>query len=193
MLLNDQQDKLVVFIDFEYANYNYQAFDIANFISEVPFDYGFNKYPFFDYVYENYLSRDEVLKALKYYLASYHTSTTEQMSELDQMILNEQDNIDAFIKKLEVPTFYADLFEMWEEVLNCRLLAEWYWIQWAVIAAKRSIANKFDYLYFANLRTQTYKRLKAEVMEKQQEADITKYKNLQFQKTQQQVANKPSF
>jgi thiamine kinase-like enzyme len=41
------QENRVVFIDYEYSSYNYQAFDIANFFNESYYDYNVDVDPYF--------------------------------------------------------------------------------------------------------------------------------------------------
>lgn len=63
VLLNDD----IEFIDFEYSNYNYRSYDIANFFIEQKYDYGLTVEPFFSTNHE-ILTTEEMEEFLNSYV-----------------------------------------------------------------------------------------------------------------------------
>lgn len=66
-MLNENEEKKIILIDFEYAGKNYISYDIANFINESSINYKFEEYPFFEFRQE--LSKDE--EYLRYFAKNY--------------------------------------------------------------------------------------------------------------------------
>ncbi|KAM3131132.1 hypothetical protein pb186bvf_016712 [Paramecium bursaria] len=58
-------------IDFEYAGLNYPGYEIANFFSEMEWDYTFKEYPYFKISKEQGLSEDEKIKFVQTYWETY--------------------------------------------------------------------------------------------------------------------------
>lgn len=54
MFFCDVPKKQVIFIDYEYCNFNYKAYDLANFMNEVTYNYAYDKNPYYDYVAKNF-------------------------------------------------------------------------------------------------------------------------------------------
>jgi thiamine kinase-like enzyme len=46
-MMNENEEKKLIFIDFEYAGYNFVSYDIANSLNEATIDYSFEEYPYF--------------------------------------------------------------------------------------------------------------------------------------------------
>jgi len=59
----------IQFIDYEYANYNYRAFDIANH---------FNEWAGYELDYSHYPNKEEQYQFFKCYLKAYKIEATEQ-------------------------------------------------------------------------------------------------------------------
>jgi choline/ethanolamine kinase len=78
-----QTPRLVV-IDFEYASYNYRAFDFANHFCEWTLDYGFSEPPNFKYYPDKFPSNDEQRAFFRSYLSAGATEPTD--AEVNAMI-----------------------------------------------------------------------------------------------------------
>ena len=47
-ILIRSEDRMAIFIDYEYSRFNYPAFDIANYFTEASYNYDVTKPPFFE-------------------------------------------------------------------------------------------------------------------------------------------------
>ncbi|GFO50637.1 ethanolamine kinase 1-like [Plakobranchus ocellatus] len=132
IIYNEKEDT-IRFIDYEYAFYNYEAFDIGNHFTE---------YAGMDEVdYNLYPSREEQLPWLRNYLkAKAEVSETKAQS--------------AEVCEEDVETLYV-------QVNKCACAAHFLWAVWALIQAAHSIID-FDYLGYSNIRIKEYFRRKEE-------------------------------
>eukprot|EP01063_Lacrimia_lanifica_P022192 TRINITY_DN29856_c0_g1_i1.p1 TRINITY_DN29856_c0_g1~~TRINITY_DN29856_c0_g1_i1.p1 ORF type:complete len:570 (+),score=151.90 TRINITY_DN29856_c0_g1_i1:44-1753(+) len=127
----------ILVIDYEYARYDYAAFDIANFMCEAYIDNFFPEYPFFrcnhvtvpDYVHRRHLLTLYLLH--RGLITSSGTSDTVLRRWLDDVHLMMQAS---------------------------HLL----WGLWAVVQAKESSISEFCYLSYGKMRLAEYMRLKQE-------------------------------
>lgn len=116
----------VTFIDFEYADFNYQAFDIGNHFCEFA---GVE-----DFKPELFPSKEFQLVWLKHYLRARHQLQNNSVSE---------DTLDA---EAEV---------LYRQVKKFTLAAHLFWGIWALIQAEHSTI-KFDFLNYAIVRLEEY-------------------------------------
>lgn len=68
------------FIDFEYASYNYIAYEIANFLNELCIDYSVVDFPKFKLIKK--LTYEDVVKACQYYPDFYEELPKEVINFL---------------------------------------------------------------------------------------------------------------
>lgn len=61
-----EPDNHILFIDFEYASYNYRTFDIGNYFAESQYDYSVDRPPFFK-TSNDIVNMDDVRDFIKYY------------------------------------------------------------------------------------------------------------------------------
>ena len=57
-----------MFIDLEYAGYNFQAYDLADNLNESCFDYAYDKPPYFKYLEENEINEEKMIDLTNYFL-----------------------------------------------------------------------------------------------------------------------------
>ncbi|KAK7866068.1 hypothetical protein R5R35_013567 [Gryllus longicercus] len=118
----------VTFIDYEYANYNYQAFDIGNHFAEFA---GVS-----DVDYSRYPSEEFQREWLKVYLEEYRNS-----QNLSNDCCHETSEHDIDVLYVQVNKF--------------SLMAHFFWAIWALIQAEHSTID-FDFLGYASIRLKEY-------------------------------------
>ncbi|XP_075235260.1 ethanolamine kinase 1 isoform X2 [Lycorma delicatula] len=125
----------VTFIDYEYASYNYQAFDIGNHFDEFAgvTDTDFSRYP----------EREFQLKWLRVYLEEYRNTVSE--STLD---------VELEVSDHDIETLYV-------QVNKFALAAHFMWGVWAFVQAHHSTID-FDFLEYGIIRIKEYFRRKDE-------------------------------
>ena len=128
-------------IDFEYAHYNYQAYDIGNFFCEFTMDYTEKAYPFFstDISSAPAISKKQIFASV--YLSEY----------LETPVLpSDCELIDPLLKNVE-------FFEMASHLK---------WGLWSVIRAPQAPTfEQFDFLLYARFRFDQYLRSKRKLLE----------------------------
>jgi len=122
----------VAFIDFEYADFNYQAFDIANHFCEFAGVDNFDP--------DLYPSKDFQLKWLEHYLNRRKSLFEGEGAETK----NEPDS-----------AFIADVQKLYFQVKKFTLAAHLFWGIWSLIQAEHSTI-KFDFLGYAIDRLNEY-------------------------------------
>ena len=137
-IIYNTEKKNVTFIDFEYADYNYQAFDIGNHFCEFAGVDTYNP--------SLYPSKDFQMRWLKNYLEAWHQLT------------NQNDNIDKVTLENQVETLYV-------QVNSFALAAHLYWGFWALVQAAHSSIN-FDFLGYAIQRLNEYYAWKEKILKK---------------------------
>lgn len=135
-ILYDESQNKVTFIDFEYSDYNYQAFDIANHFCEFCGVDNFEP--------SLYPSKDFQLRWLRIYLQKWnsHNDITPTAAELEQSVESLYDVVSRFA-----------------------LASHLYWGLWAVVQANNSSID-FNYLGFAHKRLEEYFKRKHELFGK---------------------------
>ncbi|XP_059060129.1 ethanolamine kinase [Achroia grisella] len=83
-VIYNQHEGTIAFIDFEYAAYNYQAFDIANHFNE------FVGLSIDDIDYKKYPSKEFQLSWIKVYLTEYKDGVTPREIEIEQVYAEVQ-------------------------------------------------------------------------------------------------------
>lgn len=132
-IIYDETKNKVTFIDFEYSDYNYQAFDIANHFCE------FCGVDEFDP--SLYPNKEFQTTWLKTYLSKWHSlnGINLTLSELERQVNQMLETIDKF-----------------------SLAAHLYWGLWALVQAINSTID-FDFLSFALKRLEEYYKRKNEL------------------------------
>jgi len=152
-----KKNQKLLLIDYEYSNYNYRGYDIANFFNESVFDYNSDVHPYYLSDETKFPSDDEMREFIQYYLLFFKFNL--KSSEVDA-ILKDQDVLNQYIQKYyNYDAFIEEVEGIFGEVKVCLLLSHYYWILWSVLMYKAN-AVKFDYLNFACKRFQMYQNLK---------------------------------
>ncbi|KAK3775594.1 hypothetical protein RRG08_020782 [Elysia crispata] len=134
-IIYNREKDVVHFIDYEYAFYNYEAFDIGNHFAE---------YAGMDEVdYNLYPSREEQLPWLRYYLEAKSKALKVKGSS-DVVTVTDK----------EVETLYI-------QVNKCACAAHYLWGVWSLIQAAHSVID-FDYVGYSSIRLKEYFRRKEE-------------------------------
>ncbi|RUS86406.1 hypothetical protein EGW08_005856 [Elysia chlorotica] len=135
IIFNRQKD-VVHFIDYEYAFYNYEAFDIGNHFAE---------YAGMDEIdYSLYPNKEEQLPWLRFYLEAKAKAQGVKGSSEAAAAVTDKD----------VETLYI-------QVNKCACAAHYLWGVWALIQAAHSVID-FDYVGYSNIRLKEYFRRKEE-------------------------------
>lgn len=136
IIFNAHQDQ-VTFIDFEYSDYNYQAFDIANHFCE------FCGVDQFDA--QLYPDQEFQLFWLRAYLAKWKELNTAVNGDsvASNGGVHPHDDEDEELARLH------------EVVNKFSLAAHFYWGLWALVQSENSSIN-FDYVHYAQVRLGEY-------------------------------------
>eukprot|EP00457_Paulinella_chromatophora_P008263 gb/GEZN01008294.1/.p1 GENE.gb/GEZN01008294.1/~~gb/GEZN01008294.1/.p1 ORF type:complete len:429 (-),score=54.50 gb/GEZN01008294.1/:80-1366(-) len=149
-LLSDGQPHSLRLIDFEYANYNFRGFDLANTLCEMYIDNDAPHFPFFEIRVELIPSARVRLDYFRSYLASHRDCPPEQESTV----------------------CLQEVLDLQREVLPFLLASHAQWAIWSAIQALvRSLqaadlelpqqqCHGFGYLDYAEARFEEYFRLK---------------------------------
>ena len=126
------------FIDFEYADYNYQAFDIANHFCEFAGVDTFNP--------SLYPNKEFQIRWLRHYLEALFA-------------LKGRPLLTASIEK---PSTEKEVENLYNQVNQFSMAAHLYWGLWAVVQSEHSTIN-FDFLGYAIQRLRYYYKRKEEL------------------------------
>ncbi|GES91460.1 probable choline kinase 2 isoform X2 [Rhizophagus clarus] len=137
-------DGSLVVVDFEYAGYNYQAFDIANHFCEWMYDYRSSD-PH-KMKLDLYPNENQQIDFLRSYLDTYLTSD-------DHTINNHSETHDSCLRKLKLDVY---AFTLASHVM---------WGLWGLVQSGQSQIN-FDYLSYGMERLHRFRELKNEVYER---------------------------
>eukprot|EP01102_Stenamoeba_stenopodia_P000226 TRINITY_DN10194_c0_g1_i1.p1 TRINITY_DN10194_c0_g1~~TRINITY_DN10194_c0_g1_i1.p1 ORF type:complete len:618 (+),score=161.12 TRINITY_DN10194_c0_g1_i1:61-1854(+) len=140
----DQADENIRFIDFEYGNYNYRGFDIANHFCEWMFDYSKQEYPYFTTEPGRYPTETQMKHFLRNYLTVVKTSSGPSTTvEIPISDVDERE-VDALMMEARCFTLASHLL----------------WAMWGIIQAKSS-EIEFGFLEYSAARFREYYRLSA--------------------------------
>lgn len=122
------------FIDFEYANFNFQSADIGNFFDEFTMDYIHGEWPFFKFNRGDYPSEEIQRQFASVYLSEY----------LDRPIYESRDG--------------ALISELLESVHVFSQLSHLLWGLWSLVRAQQQTEtfNAFDFVEYAKFRFESY-------------------------------------
>jgi ethanolamine kinase len=133
----------VEFIDYEYGNYNYRGFDIANHFCE---------YAGFQCDYSKFPSKKSQMEWFAVYLRQLKNAGSSANSSA-KVKDPSSDLPDPSKEELEA---------MYREVSLFTLASHFFWGLWALIQAQYSDIN-FDYMAYAILRFKCYEEFKKEI------------------------------
>jgi ethanolamine kinase len=135
LILSQNRDRIYL-IDFEYADFNYEAFDIGNHFAEFAGvdEFDMSKYP----------DRQFQLRWLRNYLYYRNFYASHFSEDPDKGRLMEGDIIDPSIDEQELECLYQD-------VQKFAIVSHLFWSIWAVLQSRFSNID-FDYLSYALAR-----------------------------------------
>ena len=157
-ILSLNKDKKLVLIDFEYADYNYRAYDIVNLFTEATIVYDTPEYPFYELDEQKFPARQELYDFVKHYLFFYKFRMTDDKAK---SFMEDEDKLTKYLtEKYNVEDFIEEVEEIMQEVNACRLFTHYYWILWAIIMSKGGNGS-LEHLHYAHKRYEVYQGLKA--------------------------------
>lgn len=150
--------KLMI-IDYEYGSYNYRGFDFGNHFCEWMFNNNYKEYPFFQYDYSLYPSREQQIHFAKAYMKGLK-------EEKEKLRRKAQHNLSVRIENLEIDKNnnknehdseenIEDLEQLLKEANYFALSSHLFWIFWAMCQAS-TCKIKFEYLDYALARCDAY-------------------------------------
>jgi len=133
----------VMFIDYEFASYNYRGFDLANHFIEWVYDYGTKVFPFYIRDKKQYPTRNQRINWLKSYLKTYEEQ--QQLQEENNMphSTSTQSNIKNQIE------------DLLDEIDAFSLASHLLWAVWSIKQGQTS-GIQFGYFNYANDRLKDY-------------------------------------
>jgi len=144
----------VVFIDYEFAAYNYRGFDLANHFNEWVYGYGNKSFPYFDCDYQKYPSRAVKERWIRQYLGTYE----------EQQSLHEENNRhDNTINTTRPAHFAEKMDDIMDEVAAFSLASHLLWAVWSCKQAQSSSIT-FSYYTYAADRLKNYLNEKDDIV-----------------------------
>jgi len=151
------KDQTLTLIDFEYSDYNYRAYDIANFFNETMFEYDTAEHPHYNVDESKYPSDRDLKDFIKYYL--FFGKYTDDEIDL-KSALNDDSYRDNHLKQHKnIDEFNQEVEQLYEEVRVCELFSHYFWCLWAVVKS-HDVDVEFDYIHYAYKRFEIYQKLK---------------------------------
>jgi len=141
----------VVFIDYEFASYNYRGFDIANHFNEWMYDYGRKDFPYYHRNTDKYPTIKEQERWVRMYVKTY--------LEQQQM---QQENNGSSQQKGSINEKHFQESHILTEVAVYSLSSHLLWTLWCLKQAQNSNIP-FAYYSFARDRLEDYTEHKAKV------------------------------
>lgn len=138
-IIYDSISKSVSFIDFEYGDYNYQAFDIANHFCE---------YQGMDPIRIDLIPDFEYQRIwLNKYLSAFKKFSNETAGRRNkEMMVTE-----------------SEILQLYRQVCKCQLASNLMWGIWALVQAQYSTID-FGFAYYGTFRVQQYLKKKTEFL-----------------------------
>ena len=131
LLLKDGQLKL---IDFEFCNYNYRGFELAQLFYECSITMTYPEYPYFKHTYEDYPNYEQRREFITKYLNAFEPGISHDEIEINSVLL---------------------------EVECMKIAVDLYWALWSLVMAY--IDDRFGYTEYADLRIEFYLSEKAKL------------------------------
>jgi thiamine kinase-like enzyme len=152
----------VMFIDYEYASYNFRGYDIGNMYKEATFDYHYTQTPYFQVLDCNFPEEEELKDFLRYYIAFSDMEDAELKEKSDGLIENDEAMKEYLIKKYDPKDLKRRENALYRNTKIGVMLSHYYWLIWAVKMHKTS-DSPFNYLEFARVKVGYYQKLKVEI------------------------------
>jgi len=143
----------VVFIDYEFAAYNYRAFDIANHFNEWVYEYGRKDFPFYNRNPDKYPNLNEQEKWVRTYLSTYQE---QQLLLLENNETVQNNNMDQG----EI----HQVSHLMKEVAVFNLASCLLWTLWSLKQVQNS-SIPFAYYNYARDKLEDYTIHKEKVLE----------------------------
>jgi len=141
----------VVFIDYEFASYNYRGFDIANHFNEWMYDYGRKDFPYYHRNIDKYPTIKEQERWVRMYIKTF----------LEQQKMQEENNGSSNEKSVINEQHFQDSHIL-TEVAVFSLASHLLWTLWSLKQAQNSNIP-FAYYSFAKDRLEDYTMHKTRV------------------------------
>jgi len=143
----------LLLIDFEYSDYNYRGYDLANLFNETMFEYDTAAHPHYNFDQKLFPSDERLLDFVKYYLFFKRVKAGDVD---DDIVFNDDKYRDIYISKHDdIDKFNKEAGELLEEVKICQVFSHYFWCLWAVIQSHNA-DMQFDYMHYAYKRYELY-------------------------------------
>ena len=134
-LLLDGGSKEIKLIDFEFCNYNYRGFELAQLFYESSINMTQTDYPHFKHTPDNYPREGDRKYFVAQYLAAFQPDKAHGPEDVDSVL---------------------------REVELMKLAVDFYWALWALAKAQND--DRFGYIEYAELRIGLYRSEKANIL-----------------------------
>lgn len=151
-----KNDRLLL-IDYEYSDYNFRGYDIANVFNETQFVYGHTEHPYYHVDEKRFPGEEDLIDFITYYLlfSKFHHDITQADGEA---MMNDKKLLVQYIENNFSPEeFDKEIQQILSEVRANMLFSHFYWTFWSVIMSKNPDIT-FDYLAYAHSRYEMYVR-----------------------------------
>lgn len=141
----------ITFIDFEYADFNFQAFDIANHFCEFA---GVERYDPLQYPDEDFQR-----EWIKHYISSWKRlnppSPCDDTSDTVVTTNGKGSDVSVFVSQHDLEITEEEVEDLLSQVKKFAMAAHLLWGIWALIQSRHSKIN-FDFLSYARDRLKEY-------------------------------------
>jgi choline/ethanolamine kinase len=161
------KNQRLLLIDYEYSDYNFRAYDIANVFNESQFKYGHNQAPYYLVDTSRFPSDEDLEDFITYYLffKKFNVSHAE-----GEALISEKTKLIEYLEQNDSrEDFEHEVHQILEEVRAGMLFSHFYWTFWSIVMSKRPDI-KFDYIIYAHKRFELYKEVKSKFFGRNQPA-----------------------
>jgi len=164
VLISDGKED-VIFIDYEYASYNFRGYDIGNTFREATFDYGYPETPYFKIVDENFPNDEELRDFMRYYIV-FTDLKKEEGERIGEDLLTNDEAMKTLLEK----NYNAEELKKREDSLVRDtmigvMMSAYYWAVWG-LKMHKSVDVQFDYLTFVKALYDIYHSYKKNLFSK---------------------------
>jgi len=160
VLVLDKNNKFQL-IDYEYSDYNYRGYDIANLFNETMFEYDLEEAPHYSLDESKYPSDKDLRDFIKFYL--FFSKYDGEDFDLESILKHDSYRDEYVQKRNEKEAFDKEAEEIFQEVKVCAMFSHYFWSIWGIIMSYDG-DFKFDHVHYATKRFEIYKKLKEQYL-----------------------------
>lgn len=160
-ILVSNEDKDVMFIDYEYAGYNFRGFDIGSIFKAAIRVNNYPQVPHTQFVDAHFPSDAELKEFIEYYIAFTDMAEDEQIRSSNIFISDYDLFSEYLLMTYDKEELQKRINQLLKETKIGIMAAFYYWMIWAVKMSKNP-DNDFDYIDYAEKQWVYYQKLKTE-------------------------------